>query len=63
MRLRIKQSSWSGWSEDYKPKENEREYDVNLKKYRGISLRKFFYNIKWYDSKRLMMGFKLKCWM
>lgn len=32
MRLRIKQSSWSGWSEDYKPKEIEREYDVNLNK-------------------------------
>lgn len=32
MRLRIKQSSWSGWAEDYKPKEIEREYDVNLNK-------------------------------
>lgn len=32
MKLMIKQSSWSGWSEDYKPKEIEREYDVNLNK-------------------------------
>ena len=30
MKLIIKQSSWSGWSKDYKPKEIENEYEINL---------------------------------
>ena len=30
MRLIIKQSSWSGWSKDFKPKEIEKEYAINL---------------------------------
>ena len=30
MKLTIKQSSWSGWSEDSKPKEIEKEYEIKL---------------------------------
>lgn len=29
MKLIIKQSSWSGWSKDYKPTEIEKEYEIN----------------------------------
>lgn len=29
MKLKIKQSSWSGWVKDYKPVETEEEYDIN----------------------------------
>lgn len=28
----VKQSSWSGWSEDYKPQEIENEYDIVVNK-------------------------------
>lgn len=30
MKLIIKQSSWSGWSSDYKPNEIEKEYEIKL---------------------------------
>ena len=30
MKLKILESSWSGWSRDYKPKEIEKEYDIKL---------------------------------
>lgn len=30
MKLIIKQSSWSGWSKDYKPEEIEKEYEIKL---------------------------------
>ena len=30
MKLIIKQSSWSGWSKDYKPNEVENEYEIKL---------------------------------
>lgn len=28
MKLRIKESSWSGWTKDYKPEEIEKEYEL-----------------------------------
>ncbi len=31
-KLQIKESSWSGWSEDYMPNEITNEYDIVLKK-------------------------------
>ena len=30
MKLKIKESSWSGWSRNYKPQEIEKEYDLKL---------------------------------
>ena len=36
-KLKIKESSWSGWKEDYKPKETTKEYDVVLEKEYNIS--------------------------
>ncbi len=40
MKLMIKQSSWSGWTEDYKPKEIEKEYNednIKLRTYQPFS--------------------------
>lgn len=31
-KLQIKESSWSGWSEDYKPEEKTKEYEIELDK-------------------------------
>lgn len=31
-KLQIKESSWSGWSEDYKPEEKTNEYEIELGK-------------------------------
>lgn len=30
MKLKIKQTSWSGFNKDYKPNEIENEYDINV---------------------------------
>lgn len=30
MKLKIKESSWSGWSKDYKPNTKEQVYDITL---------------------------------
>jgi len=32
MKLIIKESSWSGWTRDYKPKEVEKTYDIEMEK-------------------------------
>ncbi len=45
-RLQIKESSWSGWSEDYKPEEVTNEYDVVLGKEYKTNSGKFVFKIK-----------------
>ena len=43
MKLNIKQSSWSGWSKDYKPEETEKQYDIKTNEKYIIKTRKISY--------------------
>ena len=43
MRLIIKHSSWSGWTKDYKPNENEYEFEIELNKKYVIETTKVSY--------------------
>ena len=45
-KLMIKESSWSGWSKDYKPNEVTNKYDVVLNKEYSINNGKFTFVIK-----------------
>ena len=44
-KLRIKESSWSGWTEDYKPEELTKEYEVVLGEVYSINSGKFIFSI------------------
>ena len=43
MKLKVLESSWSGWSKDYKPEEIEKEYDIKLNEKYIIKTRKVSY--------------------
>ena len=45
-KLKIKESSWSGWTEEYEPQEVTNEYDVVLGKEYSINSGKFTFIIK-----------------
>ena len=45
-KLRIKESSWSGWTNNYKPKERTKEYDIVLGKEYSINSNSFIFTIK-----------------
>ena len=45
-KLKIRESSWSGWTEDYKPKEVTNEYDIILNKEYVIKNDVFVFTIK-----------------
>ncbi len=45
-KLRITESSWSGWTSDYQPKEVTKEYDVVLGKEYNIDSGNFIFKIK-----------------
>ena len=44
-KLRITESSWSGWTSDYQPKEVTKEYDVVLGKEYNIDSGNFIFKI------------------
>jgi len=46
LKLRIKESSWSGWTPDYEPEEITKEYDVVLGKEYSINSGKFIFVIE-----------------
>ena len=61
MKLKIVESSWSGWSKDYKPEEVEHEYDINLNekyviKTSKISLKK---DNEWIEEEREVFSFNI----
>jgi len=44
-KLQIKESSWSGWSEDYTPKEVTNDYDIVLDKEYNVDSGNFIFKI------------------
>lgn len=61
MRLRIKQSSWSGWSKDYKPKEIENNYEIENNKKYIIQTREFSFKKdgEWVKEEREIFSFEI----
>ena len=61
MKLKIVESSWSGWSKDYKPEEVEKEYDIELNKKYVIKTRKFSYkkDNEWVEEEREIFSFNV----
>ena len=61
MKLRIVESSWSGWSKDYKPEEIEKEYDINLNEKYVIKTRKFSLkkDNEWIEEEREVFSFNI----
>lgn len=57
-KLQIKESSWSGWSEDYKPKEVTNKYDIVLEKEYKINSDRFIFKIKKINSKSIIIETK-----
>lgn len=46
LKLRIKESSWSGWIKDYKPKETTNDYEIELDKEYSINSDNLKFTIK-----------------
>ena len=58
LKLQIKESSWSGWSKDYKPEEVTNEYDIVLGKEYRIDSDNFIFEIKKINSKSIIIKTK-----
>ncbi len=61
MKLKIKESSWSGWTKDYVPKEVEKEYDIKLNEKYVIKTRLYNHQEgdKWVDEEREEFSFDI----
>lgn len=61
MKLKIVESSWSGWSKDYKPEEIEKEYDIKLNEKYIIKTRKFSYkkDNEWVEEEKEIFSFSV----
>ena len=57
-KLQIKESSWSGWSEDYKPEEVANEYDIVLGKEYKIDSDRFIFKIEKINRKSIIIETK-----
>jgi hypothetical protein len=57
-KLQIKESSWSGWSANYKPEEVTNEYDIVLGKEYIIDSDSFIFKIKKINSKSIIIETK-----
>ena len=54
-KLRIKESSWSGWVEGYEPQEVTKEYDVGLGKEYSINSGNFIFSIEKINSDNIII--------
>ena len=61
MKLKILESSWSGWSKDYKPEEIEKEYDIKLNEKYVIKTRNFSCekDNEWVEEEREILSFNI----
>mgnify|MGYP003293035389 CR=1 FL=1 len=61
MKLKVVESSWSGWSKDYKPEEMEKEYDIELNEKYVIKTRKFSCkkDNEWVEEEREIFSFNI----
>lgn len=61
MKLIIKQSSWSGWSKDYKPEEIENEYEIKLNEKYIIKTVKTSYKKEdeWVEEEKEVLSFNI----
>ena len=61
MKLIIKQSSWSGWSKNYKPSEVENEYEIKHNEKYVIKTTKVSYKKydEWVDEEREVLSFNI----
>ena len=59
MKLKIVESSWSGWSKDYKPEEIEKEYDIKLNEKYVVKTSKFSHkqDDEWKEEERKIFSF------
>jgi hypothetical protein len=62
MKLLIKESSWSGWDNNYIPEEHEKEYEIGLNKKYVIKTAKvsFKKDEKWLEEEREKFSFYIK---
>ena len=61
MKLKVVESSWSGWSKDYKPEEMEKEYDIKLNEKYVIKTRNFSFkkDNEWVEEEREIFSFNI----
>ena len=57
-KLKIKESSWSGWTENYEPDEVTNTYDVVLNKEYSIASSKFQFKIEEVNSDNIVITTK-----